>query len=66
MSNLNIKCEVHIPKKVAKELKGAIDQFNNIMPDEYEILSIKTRGGVIVKKEDLEPEIFTSSGLNLG
>ncbi len=56
MSHININCEVHIPEDVAEKLAEAIRIVNNQIPDEYEIVAIKTKGGVIAKKEDLENE----------
>ena len=64
MGHINIQCEVHIPDNVAQELRQAIFAVNDLLPDEYEIVSIKTRGGVVVKKEDLPSR--ASGGINLG
>lgn len=43
-----------MPENIADKIRRAIDDLNDNLPEEYKLVAVKTKGGVVVKKEDLD------------
>jgi len=52
-SHLSLTCEVHLPSDEMWEVLNTIDELNKKLPSELSIVSLKTKGGVIIKLDDI-------------